>query len=59
MTTDNPLASAGEGNGKRKGVKRPMAEWAAHANAHLREIGRDHELEWVVQNGSTHLQWRR
>jgi hypothetical protein len=30
-----------------------------HANAHLAEIGRAHELEWVILNGSTHIQWRR
>lgn len=30
-----------------------------HANAHLASIGRSHELEWVILNGTTHIQWRR
>lgn len=29
------------------------------ANAHLASIGRSHELEWIILNGSTHIQWKR
>lgn len=30
-----------------------------HGNADLAAIGRAHELEWVILNGSTHIQWKR
>lgn len=28
-----------------------------HGNAHLREIGRAHELHWVIRNGKANLEW--
>ena len=33
--------------------------WCDYANEHLASIGRAHELEWVILNGTTHIQWRR
>lgn len=39
--------------------KLSLQGWCDYANAHLREIGRAHELEWVILNGSTHIQWKR
>jgi hypothetical protein len=40
-------------------VHRTMQEWCDYANAHLASIGRAHELEWVIRNGTTHIQWKR
>lgn len=40
-------------------VRRTLQETVDYANDHLRQIGRAHELEWVILNGSTHIQWKR
>ena len=53
----NPLKKRAE----EEGAYRPttLQGWCDYANAHLASIGRAHELEWVILNGSTHIQWKR
>lgn len=32
--------------------------WADRGNAHLAQIGRAHELQWVVRNGRPAIEWK-
>lgn len=45
---------------KRKADYEPLTPQQAcdQANAHVAQIGRAHEIEWVLRNGSPTLQWK-